>query len=108
MNSRPPSESEIMTRLREPIGELVEKHCAEKTDLQKLRLRQLAWQAVDVIARTGNIAHIDQDKNIKRILNDIRQLGATESFIEESLALAIAIYKRMQAYHPDLLRKYSG
>lgn len=100
------SESQTMTRLREPIGELVEKYCADKTPWQKVRLRQLAWQAVDVLARTENVAGIKNEKDIKRIIGDIRKLGASKDFVEESLVLAISIYRQMQAYHPNLLKNY--
>lgn len=97
-----------MERLRKPIGELVEKHCADKTPWQKIRLRQLSWQAVDVLARTENVAGIRNEKDIRRIIADIQKLGAAEAFIEDSLALAVSIYRQMQAYHPQLLRRYQG
>jgi len=107
-DQNPESDQEIMARLREPINALVEKYCADKTEYQKLRLRQLAWQAVDVLTRTGEVADIENNKNIKRITRDIKQLGASGDFIEESLALAVAIYKRMQVYYPGLLKRYKG
>ncbi len=97
-----------MARLREPIGGLVEKHCADKNPYQKVRLRQLAWQAVDVLARTGNVAGIKNEKDIRRIMINIRELGASDQFIEESLSLAISIYRQMQAYHPGILKRYQG
>jgi hypothetical protein len=102
------TDQEIMSRLREPIGKLVEKYCAEKTEYQKLRLRQLAWQAVDVLVRTGKIAHLETEKDIKRITRSIRELGASEKFIQESLSLAASIYKQMQIYYPGLLRRYGS
>ena len=100
------SDQETMAKLREPIDHLIEKYCSDKDEFQKLRLRQLAWQAVDVLVRTGNISRIDSDPNIKRITRDIKQLGASDTFIEESLHLAVTIFRKMQAEYPGLLKKY--
>lgn len=102
------SDQQVMARLRKPIDELIEKYCSDKTDYQKLRLRQLAWQAVDVLIRTRSISNLQNQKDIKRICLDIHELGASEVFIEESLALAVAIYRRMQIYHPLLLKTYGS
>lgn len=102
------SDQVVMARLRKPIDELVEGFCANKTESQKLRLRQLAWQAVDVLARIGNVADLVQEKDIKRITRDIKKLGASDQFVEESLVLAKEIYRQMKVHHPGLLKKYSG
>lgn len=102
------SDQEILTRLRKPIGELVNNLCANKTEYQQLRLRQLAWQAVDVLVRTGNVAHLEEEKDVKRIIKDIKEIGASERFIEESLQLAISIYREMEIDYPDLLKRYKG
>lgn len=105
---RKEADREVMARLRKPIDDLVDRHCSDKSSYQRLRLRQLAWQAVDVLVRTGSVADIEHEKDIKRIIRDIREIGASEKFIEESLALAVSIYKRMQVYYPGLLERYRG
>lgn len=98
----------ILAQLRKPIGELVNTFCAEKTEYEKLRLRQLAWQAVDVLVRTGEVAHLQDEKDIKRIIQNIKEIGASERFIKESILLAISIYRKMQLDYPDLLKRYKG
>ena len=105
---KPESDQEIMAELRAPIDELIDKYFATQTAYQKLRVRQLAWQAVDILVRTGNIADLEQDKNVKRILKDIKELGASEEFIDQSLSLAVSIYKKMQLNFPGLLKRYRG
>lgn len=105
---KPESDQEILARLREPIGDLINEYCGDRTEIQRLRLRQLAWQAVDVLVRTGNLAYLREEKDIKRIIRDIKEIGASEEFIEDSLALALSIYREMQTDYPDLLRKYQG
>ncbi|MBN1262868.1 MAG: hypothetical protein JW991_00765 [Candidatus Pacebacteria bacterium] len=102
------TDQEIMARLRRPIDELIEKHCGDKTEMERLRLRQLAWQAVDVLVRTRNIANLENQPDIKRITQNIKEVGASEKFIQESLFLALTIYKKMQADHPGLLKRYGG
>ena len=101
-------EEEIIKRLRKPIDELIEEYGINLDDFQRLRLRQLAWQAVDILVKTGDIAYLRHEENIQRIINDIRNLGASEEFIEKSLTLAISIYKKMKVYYPSLLNKYGG
>lgn len=105
---KPESDQEILARLRKPIDELIDRYSLNRTEYQRLRLRQLAWQAVDVLARTGNVAYLREEKDIKRIIGNIKEIGASEEFIEESLALAISIYREMQTDYPDLLRKYQS
>lgn len=102
------TDQEILARLREPIGELVENLCSHQTEYERIRLRQLAWQAVDVLVRTGNVAHIEDEKDIKRIILNIKEIGASERFIKESLLLAISIYRKMQLDYPDILKRYKG
>jgi len=102
------NDQEVMARLRQPIDELIDKYCADKTLYERLRLRQLAWQAVDVLARTGNVADLEHEKDVKRITQNIRELGASDIFIKESLELAISIYKKMQVYYPGILKRYQG
>jgi hypothetical protein len=106
--SKKETDQQILARLKEPIDKLVEKYCSEKTDYQRLRLRQLAWQTVDVLVRTGNIADIKHDKNVKRVIRNIKEVGASRKFIEKSLSLALTIYKRMKAFHPGILKRYGG
>ena len=102
------SDEKIMARLRKPINELVDKYCSNKTEYQRLRLRQLTWQAVDVLVRTGNVAHLKREKDVQRIIRNIREVGASEEFIEESLSLAGSIYEKMQIDYPSLLKRYRG
>lgn len=102
------TDQEILTQLRKPIGDLVNTFCAEKTSYEKIRLRQLAWQAVDVLVRTDNVSHLEDEKDIKRIILNIKEIGASGRFIEESLLLAISIYRKMQLDYPILLRRYKG
>lgn len=102
------TDQEVMARLRQPIDELVNKYCGDKTEAERLRLRQLAWQAVDVLVITGNVSGLEHEKDIKRITRNIRELGASEAFIRESLVRAVSIYKQMQAYHPGLLERYGS
>ncbi len=97
---------DVFLRLREPINDLVDRYCVNKTAYQKLRLRQLAWQAVDVLVRTNNLAGLNSEPDIKRITRDIRSLGASAEFIEESLHLAGEIYKQMQVLCPAVLKNY--
>jgi hypothetical protein len=102
------SDQEIMSRLREPINELIDTNFPNKNPWERLRIRQLAWQAVDVLARTGNIANLENEKEMQRIARDIRQLGASKEFIEESFKLAVTIYRQMQIEYPGLLKRYQG
>ncbi|MFC1790377.1 hypothetical protein ACFLZP_02765 [Patescibacteria group bacterium] len=100
------SDAEVMARLRAPIEELVAKHCSDKTEFQKIRLRQLPWQALDVLIRTKNVAGLEHDQNIKRLIQDVRQLGASQTYIQESLHLARSIYQNMQQNYSGLLKRY--
>lgn len=100
------SDQEILNRLRKPIDELAARHNLEGGEFQRFRLRQLAWQAVDVLARTGNVANLKNEKEIKRIIRDIKQIGAPKRFINESLLLAVSIYREMEARYPALLQRY--
>ena len=105
---KPPSDQEILEKLRKPIEDLVNRLCPEIDEMERVRLRQLAWQAVDILVRRGNVANIKNEKEMLRITSDIRKIGASEEFIEESLLLAIAIYRRMQIDYPGLLKRYRG
>ena len=102
------TDQEIMARLREPINELINKHCSDKTEYQRLRLRQLSWQAVDVLIRKKSVANLENEPNIKRITRDIKELGASEEFIQESLALAVSIYSKIKINYPSLLESYGS
>jgi len=102
------TDQEILTRLRKPISELVDKRCANKTEYERIRLKQLAWQAVDVLIRTDNVAHLEEEKDVKRIIKNIKEIGASKRFIEDSLLLAISIYRKMQLDYPDVLKRYRG
>ncbi len=102
------SDVKIMARLRAPIDDLVSQYCPNKTRHQQLRLRQLTWQAVDVLVRTGNVVNLNQEKDIKRITRNIKEVGASEKFIEASLRLAVRIYQTMLVDYPGLLKRYKG
>lgn len=105
---KPETDQEIMARLRQPIDQLVQEHCLDRTEFQKLQLRQLAWQAVDVLVRTGNVGSLETNENIKRIARKIKELGVPDDFIRESLQIAIQIYKKMQVEYPGILKKYGS
>ena len=98
----------ILARLRKPIDELVDKYYANRPVEERLRLRQLAWQSVDVLAREGYMGEIREQSDIKRIIRNIREVGASEVFIEKSLRLAVLICKEMETDYPSLYRRYRG
>ena len=104
--SKPETDQKTMARLRKPIDDLINRHSGGKTKYQRFRLRQLSWQAVDVLARRGNIGSLREDKTIKRLIRDVQQVGASGDFIDESLSLAVSIYQEMQSSYPDLLARY--
>ncbi len=106
ISSKHQNDSEILAELRKPIEELVENFFPEKTEYQRLRLKQLAWQAVDVLSRTEDVANLEEQKEIVRIIEDIKKLGASSEFIEESLALAVSIYRKLQIDYPEVLDRY--
>lgn len=96
----------ILEELKKPIDDLVNTYYPESNQYRRLRFRQLAWQAVDVLARTSEIGDLRNHKDVTRIIKDIRQLGASEEFIEESLVLAVSIYRKLQLDYPALLERY--
>ena len=102
------TDQQVMTQLRKPIDDLVNEYYAKKPVEERLRLRQLAWQAVDVLAREGYLGEIKQQADIKRIIRNIRELGASQDFIEKSLRLAVLVCKKMEVDYPFLCEKYRG
>jgi hypothetical protein len=92
--------------LRKPIDELVAEFFPDASEENKIRLRQLAWQGVDVLAKTGDVGGLENDKNIIRLVNDVKILGASEKFIEKSFDLAISIYRELQIHYPGILKSY--
>ena len=102
------TDQQIMARLRKPIDDLVDDYYAKRPVEERLRLRQLAWQAVDVLAREGYLGEIKQQGDIKRIIRNIRELGASEDFIEKSLRLAVLVCKEMETDYPSLCSRYQG
>jgi hypothetical protein len=102
------TDTQILHRLRQPIDNLVNKYCVNQPIENRIRLRQLAWQAVDILVNTEDIAHIKSNKDIKRLLNDIRQVGGSEKFIQQSLDLGINIYNDMKLNYPGLFRRYKS
>lgn len=102
----PRADQEILTELKKPIDNFVISFFPDRNDFQRLRLRQLAWQAVDVLAKTGDIGNLRGQKDIARLVLDVKQLGATDAFIEESLALAVKIYQQLQMDYPGVLERY--
>jgi len=97
----------VLEELKKPIDDLVKAYYPGSNQYQRLRFRQLAWQAVDALVRTGEMSDLRNHKDIARIIKDVRQLGASEEFIEESLVLATLIYRRLQLDYPALLKRYS-
>ena len=103
-----PPDHVILAQLRKPIDELVDSFYANRPIEERLRLRQLSWQAVDVLAREGYLGEIKEQSDIKRIIRNIREVGASQDFIEKSLRLAVLICKEMETEYPSLYRKYRG
>ncbi|MFC1727627.1 hypothetical protein ACFL0Y_03840 [Patescibacteria group bacterium] len=101
-------EQKIMAQLRKPIDELINSHYAKRPIEERLRLRQLSWQAVDVLVREGYLGRIEEQDDIKRIIRNIKELGASPGFIEKSLRLAVLICKEMETDYPFLWAKYGG
>lgn len=100
------SDGVILARLKKPIDDLVTAFSPDANQYQRLRLRQLAWQAVDLLVKDGDIAGLRTHKDMLRLINDIRQLGASDQFVEDSLALAVRIYQQLQIDYPDVLLRY--
>jgi hypothetical protein len=98
----------ILERLRKPIDDLVNKYCINQPLINRMRLRQLPWQAIDVLVKTEDVAHLKTNSNIKRIIKDIKHTGVPEKFIDESLNLAINIYQSMKTEYPLLYKRYKG
>lgn len=96
----------ILNQLREPINEFINASCAGRSEYEKTYLRQLPWQALDVLARRGNIAHLNKEPEISRIISQVKEMGITERFIDDSLAIALKIYNQLQIEHPDVLLRY--
>ena len=101
-------DQEILAELKKPIDNLIEDYHPEKSLPQKVRLRQLAWQAIDVLAKTNDFTNLRNQKDIRRLTRDVRQVGGSEDFIKRSLFLATSIYKKLQIEHPGLLKRYQG
>lgn len=95
-----------LAEVKKPIDELVTAFFPDSNSYQKIRLRQLAWQAVDILANTGEVAGLRSNKDIERLILDVRQLGADDRFIEDSLSLAIRIFHRLQTDYPAVLERY--
>lgn len=100
------SDNQILTRLKKPIDDLVTASFPEANQYQRLRLRQLAWQAVDLLVKSGNAAGLKAHKDILRLTSDIKLLGASDQFIDDSLSLAVRIYQQLQVDYPDVLGRY--
>jgi hypothetical protein len=98
----------IMKILREPIDELVNKYCQNLSLENRMRLRQLPWYAVDILLQTNDIPNLKHNEVIQRIINDIRLLGASEQFINDSLDTAISIYNTMKTEYPGISLRYKG
>lgn len=100
------SDAKILKRLRQPINELLDRYCLDFSLENKMSLRQLAWYAVDILIDTEDVVNFKHNKDILRIVDNIRGIGASDHFIEESLNLALVIYNRMKSDYPALLKRY--
>jgi hypothetical protein len=99
---------QLMAELRRPVETLVMTFYPDRSEIEHARLRQLAWQSIDVLVRTNNISSLRSEKDVRRLILDVKQLGVTDEFVERSLDLAISIYQKMKIEHPGLLRRYRG
>ena len=99
-------DDKIMQQLREPINELMDKYCINQPIENRMRLRQLAWYAVDILIHTDDVSDLRNNDVIQSIIENIKTLGASNTFIDESINLAITIYNRMKLDHPELLIRY--
>ena len=102
------SDQEILSQLRRPIDELVDTYYSGRPLEERFRLRQLAWQAVDVLVREGYLGEIEEQDDIKRIIRNIKEVGASDLFIEKSLRLAKVICQELETRYPSLYRRYRG
>src|SRR4030042_4275754 len=98
------SDEKILARLREPIDEVINRYGYSFTDMNRMRLRQLAWFAVDVLIDKDDVADLANSDVIRHIIEDVKSLGASREFIRESLDLAKIIYNNLKLDHPDLIR----
>jgi len=104
----PESDEKILKRLRQPINDLLNRYCLDFSLENKMRLRQLAWYAVDILIDTDDVVNFKYHKDILKISENIKAIGASNHFIEESLNLALSIYNRMKSDYPALLKRYKA
>jgi len=102
----PQTDEEILAELRQPIDELTNKYGSNLDEMNRYRLRQLPWQAVDILVNTEAVAHLKNNENLKRLIRDVRQIGASDKFIDEAVALAVEIYQKMKTDYPALYNRY--
>jgi hypothetical protein len=98
----------ILMELREPIEDLVTDYFPNAGTYERVRLRQLAWQALDFLVKTSDIYSLKTDKNIQGLIKDVQEVGATQKFIDASFELAVMIFRKMQTEYPGLLKQYRG
>lgn len=101
-------DQKILLELRKPIEQLVTDYFPSAGNYKRIRLRQLAWQALDFLAKTGDVYSLKTDKNIQGLIKNVQEVGASQKFIDESLDLAVRIFRKMQTEHPGLLKSYQG
>lgn len=99
-------DDKILAQVRSRIDEFIEPYCINQSTESRLRLRQLPWYALDILIYTGNVNTLQTNDVIQQIITDVRNIGASEQFIKDSLALAVSIYTTMQLDHPEVLKRY--
>jgi len=107
MNDNPvETDDMILKRLREPIDELVNRHCFNMSLESRLVLKQLAWYAVDILIDTDDVENLKNNDVICKLIEEIKSLSGSQEFINESLELTKRIYKNIQLDYPELLTRY--